>query len=189
MSIKRPRYFHGGVPGLAAGDIIIPRNELPDGSFDRIATSEGYPADPAMTYFSERVKVARAYAMRFANSPTPAAREGWVYEVRPVPAEAITLDSDFIASAKCWCAPRCEIVAVIERAVPGGYRAINRILGPYMEWTDGRAVYTREGYMTICPELRKQGFTDAHLRPLGPWISVDHIRYNADEQRLYVWRP
>ncbi|WP_280426411.1 hypothetical protein [Nocardia carnea] len=178
MSSIATRYFHRGAPGLAVGDFIVPRSELPLDGFDRHATSLADPADVTLTYFTENLKVARGFAIKYANSPTPRARDGWLYEVRPIPVEEIAPDPDFPARARCWTAPRCEVTAVVQQSVPGGPRAVTRALGPFTEWTDGRRAYTRDGYMTPSPELRECGVTAAHLHALGQWISVEDVFFN-----------
>ncbi|MFD3430923.1 hypothetical protein [Nocardia fluminea] len=95
MAGARVRYFHGGTPGLAVGDIVVPRCELPVDVFDRVASSIEDPADATRTYITENMKVARGFALRYANSPTPNAREGWLYEVLPDPNAAVEPDPDF----------------------------------------------------------------------------------------------
>ncbi|MBE8519248.1 hypothetical protein ILP97_17295 [Amycolatopsis sp. H6(2020)] len=74
------RYFHGGVPGLAVGDVLVPASEL------GISVQYFSPYavhDPAWVYVTTDEAVAAAYASRYqllGGRPVP----GDVYQVQPV---------------------------------------------------------------------------------------------------------
>ncbi|MFD3430922.1 hypothetical protein [Nocardia fluminea] len=76
------------------------------------------------------------------------------------------------------------MLAVIEQAVPGGPRAVVRALGPYIEWTDGRRAYTRDGYMTPSPQMREYGVNIDHLRRLGQWVPIENVVVNRHTGKI-----
>lgn len=92
------RYFHGGAPGLAVGDLIRPAISL---GIDKIRT----PNQPRYTPRRVYVTRLRWYAQLFANGCG-----GDLYEVRPVGRALPDLDAR--GSFTCSCA---EVIAIVTR--------------------------------------------------------------------------
>ena len=91
-------YFHGGAPGLNAGDLIRPAVSL---GITKVRT----PNQPRYTPRRVYITRLRWYAELFANGS-----RGDVYEVRPVGRALPDLDAR--GSFTCSCA---EVVAVLAR--------------------------------------------------------------------------
>lgn len=174
-SATEPEWFHGGPAGLAVGDFVVPRAELPVDSLEHVLASAGDPADPTRVYVTGMKRVARGFAARFSNAPVPGARVGAVYRVRPV--GELVVDGDFPARARCWSVDRAQVVEVVTARVQEPVKVVNRILGPFMEWDDGTPVYDERGYMLPAPQMRAYGVASADLVRFGRWVEYGEIAY------------
>jgi hypothetical protein len=178
--VDSDQFFHGGVPDLNVGDRLVPRKQLPYGHFDRHSGVTLDPTDPGRVYVTTRRDIARAYAIRYAN--TPPHLDATLYRVRVPDVTELEPDPD-LPGAGAFAAPWAEVVEVCEKRVPGGAVAAQRVLGPLMTWTDGSPIFDRQGYMLPAPEW--VGVTARELRVFGRWIHADSVRYNRGDRRMY----
>lgn len=179
---RRPAgpYFHGGAPGLSVGDLLLPRDALPEwrGAAVGYAASQfdasAEPGQGEYVYVTRLVDVAASFAARFMDR-IGGARPGDVYEVELIGKPSV--DPDFATFPGVAArARRATIVSVVARAVALDEEQQMRTMGPYMLWTDGSPVYDVDGYFLPSPEARAQGVTAAQTRPLGRWRSFDALR-------------
>ena len=108
-----PIYFHGGMPGLTAGDLILPGSpNFVDGCkiCDAHKAGESHEFDP-LTKHADRVYVTtdREYA-RFYASKYP---RGDLYSVEPV-GELVASEEDHFPS---WTVAEARVVGVYDRYV------------------------------------------------------------------------
>ncbi|MFI6594921.1 hypothetical protein ACIBHX_01665 [Nonomuraea sp. NPDC050536] len=106
-------YFHGGIPGLEPGDLILPGSpNFVDGCkiCDAHKAGMSHAFDP-LTQYQDRVYVTtdREYA-RFYASKYP---KGDLYSVVPV-GELVVSDEDRFPT---WTAPEARVVGVYDRYV------------------------------------------------------------------------
>lgn len=108
------RYFHGGAPGLRAGDLIEPRpsddtRHLRDGcpTCEARRRGEQLPEDdndPSLVYVTTDREYARIYAAGYGD--------GALYRVEPV--GELTPSNDPMPS---WGVPACRVIAVYDALV------------------------------------------------------------------------
>lgn len=167
------QYWHGGVRGLRAGDMLRSpferRHELTgtERRNELHSAAAGYNDDrnPHRVYFTTDRQLARGWAR------TKVAGGGSLYRVRPVPAAAMEPDPDYGASA--FCAPRAKILAVAEKTIMMTEdEAHLACTAGYTTWFDGSPRYDAEGYFQPPPSRLAQGKTAADYRFLGKWASV-----------------
>ena len=108
-----PIYFHGGMPGLNPGDVILPgRPNFVDGCkvCDAHRAGESHVLDP-LTKHADRVYMTsdRDYA-RFYASKYP---KGDLYSVEPLGEMAVSDEDPFPS----WTAPSARVVGVYDRYV------------------------------------------------------------------------
>jgi hypothetical protein len=103
-AFRGERVFHGGVRGLAVGDILLPPSMTGATPFTQ------WSCRSRRVYFSNLDR-ARFQALA-SYGRQPLRDRGWVYKVRPV--GRVQADPD---EAESWCSPTAEIVQVVERGV------------------------------------------------------------------------
>ncbi|MFB7496030.1 hypothetical protein ACFC09_15285 [Streptomyces sp. NPDC056161] len=111
MSAPRPhpaRYFHGGVPGLAPGGIILPPEATGTG---RTLTTDvldmGGQARRDRVYVTTGREVARVYAALYPD--------GALYVVEPV--GELVADRDCAVAGVSWECPAARVVRVVDPVV------------------------------------------------------------------------
>lgn len=167
------RFWHGGAPGLAVGDRIIPRSQLPDDNYDKAIHSTIDPTDTGRVYLTTNTSFAIGWALRYAHTPFPDARHGTVYEVRPE--GTVDIDTDFPAEAGSWHAPSAVIIGIYRRRVRGSERDRRKRISCYTTWSDSTPVYTSDGFLLPAPEWRAQGITADELRRFGRWPARENL--------------
>lgn len=173
------KYYHGGAPGLAVGDRIVPRKDHPawrerpvgndDGSFPEFG---GYHA----VSLTVDLEIARAYASQYVL-PNDRRVPGQIYEVQPV--GTISKDPDFIHSFPdmARCLDGAEIVAVrevvdVETNPRAGVKALAKhLVNP---WT-GQPLYDEQGFVQVTEATEAAGHTPEDLMRLGPWVPYEHV--------------
>lgn len=101
------RYFHGGAPGLAPGDLITPQ-EAPGWHRDDCEWCRSGADDsrhPETVYVTTEREYGRYYASRYGK--------GWLYVVDPV-GEAVRSDEDGPETYRC---PSARVRSLYERCV------------------------------------------------------------------------
>lgn len=110
MSSPRPavRYFHGGVPGLVPGDLLLP--PVATGT-TRTLTADvlemGGQARRDRVYVTTGREVARVYAALFLD--------GALYEVEPV--GELVADPDCLEPGVSWEVPAARVLRVVDPVV------------------------------------------------------------------------
>lgn len=112
-----PRYWHGGAPGLAVGDLITPRPAGDDAHLiDGCATCEARRAakplatdhlDPTRVYISTDREYARLYAAGYPR--------GGLYQVEPIGDMVETTGID--DPLPSWAVPTARVLAVYDPVV------------------------------------------------------------------------
>lgn len=162
---ESPRYWHGGTPGLAVGDLLLPPEQT---GIVRAAYPHSTGHSPRVVYVTTALDMARVSA---ADIGTPDAR-GDVYEVAPV--GSLLRDPDFkIGRSISWMCRKAVIVAVAERDVRMPVTERVRALAPWLYWDDGTPQYDKDGYLVLTRKAADKGVTIADLRALGRWVPVD----------------
>lgn len=176
------QYWHGGAPGLSAGDELLSRDDA-----ERLlseptthALQRGYALGVTRTdrvYFSSSRDFARAYASKFhrIDQTTGVVFErGTLYRVEPI--GSVEDDPDFAARNVSWCAPRARVVAVEATDVHMEPSAANEHIGPHMTWDDGSAIYSDAGDYLPSPILRARGMTALDFMGQYPsWFPFDLV--------------
>ncbi|WP_043180288.1 hypothetical protein [Streptomyces sp. NRRL F-5123] len=104
-------YFHGGIPGLTAGDWILPPDQTgTTRTLSAIAAEHGGPAYATRTdivYVTTGRDVARSFAAYYPD--------GALYRVEPD--GALEPDPDSGIPGLSWQCPRAQVVAVVDPVV------------------------------------------------------------------------
>lgn len=173
-------YWHGGMPGLKPGDILLPMTELlalpPTARLKQPGYEDVDMSWVAMTTdrdlaegFAERwsYRNFQAYRRNMPYTPDPwqsaKGREGGaLYRVKPHGATSSDPDLPDVAIR----ARRAVIVAVEIESLP--YTEKIRLAGlKYMHWDDGNRMYTEDGYGHPSALAIQLGVKPDHLRHLG----------------------
>ena len=176
MDSNPRRFWHGGAPGLAVGDRIIPRAHLPDDNYDKAPHTTIDPTDTDRVYLTTDASFAVGWALRYANTPFPGARRGTVYEVRPE--GELEIDTDFPAEAGSWHSTSAVIIGIYRRRVTGPDSERRKRIGRHTTWSDNTPVYTSDGFLLPAPEWRAQGITADQLRRFGRWPAHETLAAN-----------
>lgn len=127
MSDTTLRYWHGGVPGLRAGDLIEPRpagdiGHLVDGCPTCEARRVGQPLDsdnndPAFVYVTTDREYARLYAAGYPR--------GALYRVEPIGElfETTGLKDPYPS----WAVPSARVIAVYDPVVQMTVKQVRRV--------------------------------------------------------------
>lgn len=109
-------FFHGGFPGLAVGDWLLPPEETGTGRrLSRYPEEAGWCARLDVVYLSVHQQQARVFAGLYPD--------GAVYRVEPEPGVVPVQDPD----APLGCAvmvPRARVVEVVRARVVGAHRTV-----------------------------------------------------------------
>lgn len=156
----KPRYWHGGSPGLDVGTVleaplaiglVMPTHHVKDD-----------PTDPAWLYVTTDRPLAKGYAGHWRHPDAGPNVSGDLYRVEPV--GGLEDDPDYPdLSYRCRSA---RIIAVEQRAVritPGLALAMHR----HNTWDDGLAMYDQDGYILPCQKMLDLGVTATDLRGMG----------------------
>ncbi len=121
-------------------------------------------------YFTTDRELARGWAV------TRVAGGGSVYRVRPVPADDLELDADFVDPVG-FSAPRAKIIEVAERTVYMSEDEAKRACClKYVLWVDGSPAYDYDGFFQRRRPIAVQlGKTAADYRFLGPWVQFAEL--------------
>lgn len=174
--------WHGGAPGLAVGDRIIPRAKLPTTSFDRILENATDPTLVDRVYLTTDRDFAFGWAVRYGNMPYPGARHGALYAVTAI--GELRPDPDFEADAGAWTAEEAIITEVDKRRVKGPPQLANKHINRFARWSDDTPVYTPDGYLRVAPVWAVEGVVESDLRQFGRWVSLEEIGYDFSAGRM-----
>lgn len=158
---RAPRWFHGGAPGLTAGDMLVPAREL-----SRLPATYAYAREYAElaggqhVYIVRDARVARAYAGKFPGGPGG----GAVYRVEPI--GPVEIDPDYVHVPKVFgrCG-RARVLEVVEERVTFNI-ADEVYVQQHATWDNGDPMYDRRGYLQPSVEMRALGITRVDLRAL-----------------------
>lgn len=165
-------YWHGGAPGLAAGEVILPADrlrELP--AAYRLFGRANYPCDPSLVYITEDRNFALAYAHAFQARMDPLTglpTMGWLYEVKPL--GTLQDDPDCPPRTGNYQVNSAVVIRVEEVHVQLSDWDMNRFMLKYTTWTDSTPCYDDKGYMLPSPEQRRNGICEADLKSRGRWV-------------------
>lgn len=174
-------YWHGGAPGLAAGQRIRPAAGLQNLPMEYLL-GEQYGSDPTRVY----VTTDRTLALMFAgkvSSPAGQTFGGTLYRVDPV--GDLQPDPDFPSEAACFTCKAATITEVAQTAIRWD-EELEVYGSQFTRWDDGTRVYDDAGFALPSPEMVGAGITAADLRALGKVPRSDHLDEHAS--RLVVER-
>lgn len=177
--IPGPPYFHGGVPGLTAGELLQPASALGVSyAYRRGPSAAGPVYDPRFVYFTTSSDVATGFAARCVH-PLAGEVPGSVYEVEPV--GPIHEDPDYPGIG--LRAREARVLRTVHTDVTLGEREQTRLEASYKTWgKGGAAMYDAEGYMLPSPQMSGHGVTAEHTRIYGPYLPW----YRIDGKGQYV---
>lgn len=165
-------FWHGGAPGLQAGEVLLTAHAaLMAGRTDTAhSLQKGYAdgtTDSRRVYFTTDREMARGYCGLYKVDDDVA---GSLYRVAPI--GPVQVDPDFDGRNVSWCAPGARIIEVEEEQVDvDEFGAMERI-GPYMAWENGDPIYSPFGHFLPSPEMGQFGIT-------APWLA----------ERYRQWTP
>jgi len=173
------QYYHGGAPGLAVGDRIVPRKDHPEWREHPVVRADGsFPefGEYHAVSLTTDLDVARVYASQYVL-PNDRRVPGQVYEVQPV--GKVSVDQDFIHSFPdmARCLEGAEIVAVhevvdVEMNPRVGVKALAKhLVDP---WT-GQPLYDENGFARVTEATQADGHTREDLMRLGPWVPYEYV--------------
>lgn len=164
------RYWHGGFPGLAVGEALLPAQTTGHKIVDAKDKGVLYEHDSTSVYISNDKQFARAFAAWYGT--VWGGDRGDLYEVEPQ--GSLFADPDYsIGPEVSFRCHEARIVAVEARAVRMTETEATRAHAPYAFWPDGSPQYDRQGYMLPSAEMVKRGVRPARLKQLGRWKPVE----------------
>lgn len=104
------RYWHGGVPGLVKGSLVLPRSATGVGGLAAYADAVGAPEyfrRDDVVYVTSGRDIARAYAAMYPN--------GGLYEVAPV--GEVEADPDHLGVGVSFMASSAVVLSVVDPLV------------------------------------------------------------------------
>lgn len=180
-------FYHGGVPGLNAGDEIVPAVAVTadlDYCYPSVGMAPLY--DPGSVYVTTHLGTARGFAARYFDLRSPGHCPGDVYEV--VTIGKAHIDQDFSASAPLepisFVAPRATIVAVVERGVSMTLSQQRQAEYPHLYWTDSTPVYDENGIVIPSTQMLGYGVTAEYMALVSPWTDI--YRSIGADGRIYM---
>lgn len=180
--LSQRQFWHGGLPGLGPGDVLLSRADIEASGFSlpHHQVQPGYAlgiTDPGRVYFTTNREFARGWAAQQAvRDPDTgiSISQGALYRVRPM--GSIEPDPDFAHTSVSWCAPRACILEVEESSVSLDLYAATERIGPHIPWQDGSPVYAEDGSYLLAPEQIKDGAPAYQvLGLLRPWTPLECI--------------
>lgn len=141
-------YFHGGAPGLRAGDVLASAERL--GYRFRYVDNGTY--DPTWVYFTTDMGVATGFANRFSDGS--GRRPGDVYP------EA------FLRSRQA------RIVDAVVCGVDLADDVECRLASRYALWPEGQPIWDENGLVNPSDQMIANGVTREWTRLLRPWLSI-----------------
>lgn|GEM_PF-1205626 len=161
-------YFHGGVPGQPAGQILLPARRL-GVKYHYTAGTATTAYDPAWVYFTTDEGVAAAYASRcrdLAGRAVP----GDLYEVKPI--DPPQPDPDY------WGWPgtflrsrRARIIRIVQTAITLTVTEQALLERRYLCWNNPEEpVWDDAGLIIPSAQMTKNGVTREWTTMLRPWL-------------------
>jgi len=163
-------YFHGGVPGLGVGVVLLSKNAAArqgiTGFWD---LRSGGQHSPDHVYFTTDKDLARSFAHALR---TPLGR-GELYEVRPI--GPVSLDPDYAGFADVFMASSATIVRVVQKNISLTRAQETRPFALRQHWDVGAPYVDARGFVQPSEQMRKAGWTPALLQLLPPWVPFEDL--------------
>lgn len=161
-------YWHGGVPGLRAGTILLPAGGGLLASQSARGSSDGDHLASGKVYFTTDELLARAYAqtLRVAESGT----SGTLYRIEPL--GTVERDPDYgdPSPAISFMADRARIVEVIEENVTSlSTEQVGEAFGRFQFWPGPEPYCAPDGTVRPGSGLRDEGWTFEAFALLPRW--------------------
>lgn len=166
-------FWHGGAPGLVAGDRLLPRV-----SQRALSTYEAaqVPYDPERVYVTTDRQLARAFAASLGGG-----RAGSLYNVRPE--EPLVPDPDYpFVPPPSFMTASAVVVRVVEPEVRMTEAEEVRATARWTTWPDGSPAYDMRGFLTLFSEWEQAGVTEERLRECGPWRHMMAVAAELNEE-------
>jgi len=189
LAATQTTYWHGGYPGLSAGQLLRPPKDVPDALerlLDQLAAVQGtvygeHPGEFDRVYITTDRELARAFGHRMRNEI--GASVGALYRVSPV--GDLEADPDYenvVAGLSASCSA-ARIEEVEEDPVVMTLDEERAAAGKYQTWESGGPMYDAEGRVIPDATMRALGLTEADTRALwAPWTPWQV--FTRDEQRV-----
>lgn len=159
-------YFHGGVPGLRAGDVLVSAERL--GYRFRYNVDNG-TYDPTWVYFTTDMGVATGFANRFLDGS--GRRPGDVYLVEPL--DEPQPDADYPTFPEVFLRTRqARIVDAVVRGVDLAEDLVCRLESRYALWPAGEPIWDEDGLVNPSDQMIANGVTREWTKLLRPWLSI-----------------
>lgn len=171
------KWYHGGAPGLAVGEVIYTAEELGlQFDYKKPHLSGTYRYDPMKVYLTSHLGTALGYAARYCNR-LGQLEPGDVYVVEP--ADPPVVDPDYVGTADTDISVMCsraKIVEVSKRRVSLSKREQNRLAWPHSGWgSHTKPMYTEDGTMIASDQMLSNGVDPAYMALLPKWIDISEI--------------
>lgn len=164
-------FFHGGVPGKAIGEILVPATRLGLQYQYRVADSD---YDPGWVYLTTDVGAAHGYASRYLACDGRSI-PGDVYRVQPLGGVHVDPDYEAFPEAFARCA-QARIVAVVAREVVLTAAEQIQRQRPYQVWGHrDRPFWDDDGLILPSEQMLGYGATRAWTTLLRPWLGPDDV--------------
>lgn len=166
-------YWHGGVPGLRLGTILLPAGGGMLASQSARGASNGGHLQSGKVYFTTDELLARAYAqtLRAAGRGT-----GTLYKVEPL--GEVERDPDYgePSPAISFMADRARIVAVVEENVTSlTSEQVGEAFGRFQFWPGPEPYCAPDGTVRPGPGLRDEGWTYGAFALLPRWTLFEEL--------------
>lgn len=165
-----PRYWHGGAPGLSAGDRLTSAHTPPD--LQALYRKLGAPTG---VYFSTDREFARGWAACAPQNRRQPKGAGALYEVRPL--GGVLPDPDFPGHS--WFASTAEIVRVVDPLVQMDLFSARAAVCGALLFEDGSPMYSSDGTLRLVGP-HASWVTKELLEALGPWPLWDDVMHVLD---------
>lgn len=166
-------YWHGGVPGLRVGTVLLPGGGGLLAAQSARGASHGVHLASGKVYFTTDELLGRAYAqtLRVAGGG-----RGTLYKVEPV--GRVERDPDYSdpSPAISFMVDRARIVEVVEENVTSlSTEQVGEAFGRFQFWPGPEPYCAPDGTIRPGPGLRDEGWTYEAFALLPRWTSFDDL--------------
>lgn len=173
-------FFHGGVPGLKPGDLLLSARQLGI-AFQYHASSAPY--DPSWVYLTTDEGAAQGYASRYVEFPSNRTGYGDVYEAEPLDVPSSDPDYSLVFPDAFVRCRRARITRVVATGVNLSCTEQNYLNRRYEVWDDANSpIFDDDGYIIPSKRMRGFGITREWTTLLRPWLGTKEV--DADGQLL-----
>jgi hypothetical protein len=182
MHILSKAYFHGGVPGLPTGTVLLSRNRAAQQGLTGYWEPRPGNHLADYVYFTTDLDLAKSYAHSLLMDASGS--RGSVYEVQPNgPVEA---DPDYPGVTDVFMAESATVTSVVIQTLQLTPEEETRPFAIRQFWVNGPYV-DAQGFVQPDPHMEQAGWNTDVLKLLGPWVAKEELPTKLSE--LALTRP